>query len=231
MKGLDLRLGESVLDIGCGTGQTLLQAAKRVGARGEVIGVDVAPLLLKIAQQRTEPLSQVRLIEADAQSLDLPSKSMDAIFSRFGVMSFADPVAAFANFRRILRPEGRLAFSCWRSLRDNELDYFPVSAVGVQSTIDETPFNFANPEYVRHILSVAGFREIDVQSYDETVSSGNLDEMTSVLLRVGPLGKLVRENPALGKTAKRLLRQGLAALGDPSKVQLLASVWIVTARA
>lgn len=74
----------------------------------------------------------------------------------------ANPVIAFANFRRILRPAGRLAFSCWRS-QDNELDYFPVSAVGVQSAVDETPFSFANPEYVCHILTVAEFKEINIQ--------------------------------------------------------------------
>ncbi|CAN7426425.1 methyltransferase domain-containing protein [Phyllobacterium sp. LjRoot231] len=231
VEALGLSSGETVLDIGCGTGQTLLQLAERVGTEGQVIGVDVAPLLVEIAKQRTEPLNQVRLIEADAQSLDLPSESMDAAFSRFGVMSFADPVTAFANFRRILRPAGRLAFSCWRSLQDNELDYFPVSAVRVQSAVDETPFSFANPEYVRYILTAAGFKEIDIQSHDEKVSSGNLDAMTSVLLKVGPLGKIVRENPTLRRAAEPLLREALAALGDPSKVQLLASVWIVTARA
>ena len=105
-----------------------------------MIGVDVAPLLLAIAKRRTEPLSQVRLIQADAQSLDLPSESADAVFSQFGVMAFDDPVAAFANFRRILRPSGALAFSCWRSLQENELDHLPLAAVGVQSPVDEKSF-------------------------------------------------------------------------------------------
>ena len=112
VEALGLRSGDVVLDIGCGAGQTLLQLAERVGTTGQVIGVDVAPLLLEIAKRRTERLSQVRLIQADAQSLDLPTESADAVFSRFGVMTFNDPVAAFANFRRILRPSGALAFSC-----------------------------------------------------------------------------------------------------------------------
>jgi SAM-dependent methyltransferase len=163
--------------------------------------------------------------------LDLPSASADAVFSRFGVMTFNDPVAAFTNFRRILRPSGVLAFTCWRSLQDNELDQFPLSAVGVLSAVDESPFGFADPEHVRRTLEAAGFREIIIQSHDEKVSSGDLDAMTSVLLKVGPLGKIVRENPALRAAAEPLLRTALAALGDPSRVQLLASVWIVTARA
>jgi SAM-dependent methyltransferase len=230
IEALGLYSGDIVLDIGCGAGQTLLQLAERVGTEGQVIGVDLAPLLLEIAQQRTEPLSQVRLIHADAQSLDWPAESADAVFSRFGVMTFNDPVTAFANFRRILKPSGALAFCCWRSLRENELDHLPLSAAGLQS-IDESPFSFADPEYIRSTLEAAGFSAIIVQSHDEKVSSGDLDTMTSVLLKVGALGKIVRENPASRASAEPLLRKALAALGDPSRVQLSASVWIVTARA
>ncbi len=146
IEALGLGSGDIVLDIGCGAGQTLLQLAEQVGPEGQVIGVDVAPLLLEIARRRTEPLSQVRLIQADAQSLDLPAESTDAVFSRFGVMTFNDPVAAFANFRRILRPSGALAFSCWRSLQDNELDRLPLAAAGIQSSaVDEKSFQLRRP--------------------------------------------------------------------------------------
>jgi SAM-dependent methyltransferase len=231
IEALGLGSGDSVLDIGCGAGQTLLHLAERVGPKGQVIGVDLAPLLIEIARRRTETLSQVRAIEADAQSLDLPSGSADAVFSRFGVMSFDNPGAAFANFHRILKPSGALAFVCWRSLMENELDYLPLSAAGVRSTADESPFSFAGPAHIRRTLEAAGFSEIIIQPHDEKVSSGDLDAMTWVLLKVGPLGKIVRENLALRATAERRLREALAALGNPSRVQLLASVWIVTARA
>ncbi len=228
---LALRPEDTVLDIGCGAGQTLLQLADRVGTKGQVIGVDVAPLLLEISKRRTSRLTQVRLIEADAQSLELSSESADAVFSQFGVMTFNDPVAAFSNFRRILRPSGALAFSCWRSLQENELDRFPLSAAGIQSIVDESPFSFADPEHIRRTLEAAGFGEISIQPHDEMVSSGDLDAMSWVLLKVGALGKIVRENPALRRTAEPALRVALAALGDPSRVQLMASFWLVTARA
>jgi hypothetical protein len=110
------------------------------------------------------------------------------------------------------------------------LDHLPLSATGLQS-IDERPFSFADPGYIRSTLEAAGFSEIIIQSHDEKVSSGDLDAMTWVLLKVGALGKIVRENPAMRASAEPLLREALAALGDPSRVQLLASVWIVTARA
>ncbi len=231
IEALGLGSGDIVLDIGCGAGQTLLQLAEKVGADGRVIGVDIAPQLLEIAKQRTDSLSQVSLIQADAQHLDFPSTSADAVFSRFGVMAFNDPITAFANFRRILRPSGGLAFCCWRSLQENELDRLPLSAAGFRSPADEGPFSLADPEHIRRTLIAAGFSKIVIQSYDKKVSSGDLDAMTEVLLKVGPLGKIVRDNPALRATAEPRLRHVLASLGDPCKVELLASVWIVTARA
>lgn len=231
MDALGVGPGEVVLDVGCGTGQTLLQLSERVGAEGQVIGVDIAPLLLGVARQRTGALKQVTLIEADAQSLDLPAASADAVFSRFGVMGFSGLVAAFANFLRMLKPEGGLAFVCWRSLQENELDRFPLSAAGFQAAVDDTPFSFADPDYVRRTLEAAGFCDIAVRRHDEKVSSGDAEAMSQVLLKVGPLGKIIRENPDLRATAEPRLRTALAALGDPAKVELTASVWIVTAKA
>jgi hypothetical protein len=146
-------------------------------------------------------------------------------------MAFKDPVDAFTNFHRILRPSGAVAFSCWRSLEENELDRLPLSAAGLAEAVDESPFSFADPERLRRTLETAGFSNITIRAHDERVSSGDLDAMTWVLLKVGPLGKIVRENPALRGTAEPRLRRALAALGDPSQVQLLASVWIVTAKA
>ena len=231
IEALALKLGDVILDIGCGAGQTLLQLAERVGPDGHVIGVDIAPLLLEIARQRTQSLGQVKLVEADAQTLDLPSKCADAAFSRFGVMSFSDPVVAFGNFYRILKPSGVLAFNCWRSLQENELDHFPLAAARIQSISDASSFSFADPAHIRRTLAAAGFSDIAIQAHDEKVSSGDLNAMTRVLLKVGPLGKIVRENPTLRATAEPQLRVALAALGDPSKVELEAFVWIVTAHA
>ena len=228
---LDLADGSVVLDIGCGAGQTLLQLAERVGLEGQVIGVDIAPQLLEIARRRSCSLSTVSLVQADAESLELPTASVDVIFSRFGVMAFSDPAAAFKNFHRILRPKGRLAFCCWRALEDNPLDYMPLSAAGMQSMVNPEPFSFADPDRVRSTLHAAGFRQVSISAHEEAVSSGDLDAMTDVLLKVGPLGRVIRENPALRKTAEPKVRQMLKGLGDVSRVSLNAAVWIVTALA
>jgi SAM-dependent methyltransferase len=223
--------GEVILDIGCGAGQTVVQLAERVGAGGRVIGIDIAGLLLDIARRRTAGLSQTSLVEADAQTVDLPDRSADAIFSRFGVMAFGEPVAAFGNFHRMLRADGRLAFVCWRSLDENELDLLPLRAAGLGAMADPAPFGLADADHVRALLEAAGFVRIAIEPRDEMVSSGDINAMAAVLLRVGALGKVLRESPALRASAEPRLRNALAARAEDGRVALRGATWIVTARA
>ncbi len=231
MDALRLEPGEVVVDLGCGTGQTVRQLAQRVGPAGRVIGVDISPLLLNLARGATQGLEQIDYIEGDAATLDLPPCSIDAFFSRFGVMALADHPAAFLNFHRLLKRNGKIAFVCWRSLAENLLDRLPLEATGLEALADPTPFRFEDASYVRTILEDAGFTEVDVRAHDALVSSGDLDAMATVLLKVGPLGKILRETPALRAEAEPRLRTALAALGDPAHVALKAATWIVTARA
>lgn len=160
----------------------------------------------------------------------LPDQSADGVFSRFGVMAFADPLAAFSNFQRILKPSGRLAFVCWRALEENELDLLPLRAAGLESIVDPTPFSFADAGFVCATLEAAGFEDVTVQANDERVSSGNLEDMATVLLRVGPLGKILRENPSLRMSAGPRLRAALADHEVHGAVALRAATWIVSAR-
>src|SRR4051812_27693124 len=109
------QIGDAVLDVGCGAGQTVLQLADRVGPGGRVTGVDIAPAPLALARRRATGRSQVDFIECDALNLALPERSFDGVFSRFGVMAFGDPVATFSNLARMTKLSGRLAFVCWRA--------------------------------------------------------------------------------------------------------------------
>src|SRR3979490_3641598 len=108
--------GESVLDIGCGGGETALDLARAVAPDGTVMGIDLSAAVLAFAQRAAKGCERVRFVHADAQVFPFEPASFDAVFSRFGVMFFADPIAAFVNIRRSLRPKGRLAFVCWRAL-------------------------------------------------------------------------------------------------------------------
>ena len=231
MDALAPQPSEVIVDIGCGAGQSVLQLADRVGPEGQVVGIDIAPLLLERARLRAARLAQVRFMECDAAQLRLPDNSVDAIFSRFGVMRFADPVAAFSNFHRLMKRSGRLAFVCWRSLEDNELDIMPLRASGLETRVDLTPFSFEKPEVIRDVLNAAGFKKIAIEPYDHAVSSGGLEAMLTVLLKVGAVGKIVRENPELREEVERRLRAALATRIVEGRVALNAAVWVVTARA
>jgi SAM-dependent methyltransferase len=228
---LALAVGQTVLDIGCGAGQTILQLIDRVGPTGRVIGVDLAPRVLAVARARTGHLPQVTLREEDAASLALPDQSVDAIFSRFGTMSFADPIMAFANMHRMLRRGGRIGFVCWRSLNENELDFFPLEAAGLTAAIDATPFSFEDAETVDRILRSTGFSAIEIRAFDALVSSGDAEAMVKVVTRVGVLGKILREAPALLSDAERRVRAALSMRERDGKVSLGAATWIVTASA
>ena len=238
LAALAARSGERILDIGCGGGTTALELFQAVAPAGTVVGVDLSAAVLEFAQRAAQGCERVRFIHADAQIFQFEPASFDAAFSRFGVMFFADPVAAFINIRRSLRPHGRLAFVCWRALEANALDILPLRAAAAhlppQPAPDPDapgPFAFADPDRVRGILERAGFRAIDIEAHDEQVGSGDLDAMLAVISRAGSLGKILRENPELRATALPAVRSALAAHIGPDGVKLNAATWVVTARA
>ena len=113
--------GERVLDVGCGSGTTTMALARSVGASGTVIGLDISRPLLARAEARTHEagLHTIRYMLADAQTHGFARDSFDVVASRFGVMFFADPVAAFANLRSGMRAGGRLACACWAAVTRN----------------------------------------------------------------------------------------------------------------
>jgi SAM-dependent methyltransferase len=229
--------GESVLDIGCGGGETALDLARAVAPDGSVVGVDLSAAVLTFARRAAQGHARVRFVQADAQVFPFEPASFDAAFSRFGVMFFADPAAAFINIRRSLRPNGRLAFVCWRALEENPLDILPLRAASAhlppQPAHDPDapgPFAFANPDRVRSILERAGFGEIEIIARDEQVGSGDLDTMLAVCSRVGALGKVLRENPEFRAATLPAVRSTLAAHDGPEGVRLNAATWVVTAR-
>jgi SAM-dependent methyltransferase len=230
--------GESVLDIGCGGGETALDLARAVAPDGEVVGVDLSAAVLAFAKRAADGCERVRFVHADAQAFRFEPASFDAAFSRFGVMFFTDPAAAFSNIRRSLKPNGRLAFVCWRALEENPLDLLPLRAASIylppQPARDPDapgPFAFANPDRVHGILERAGFREIEITAHDELVGSGDLDSMLAVCSRVGALGKILCENPELRAATLPAVRSALAAHDGPDGVRLNAATWVVTAQA
>lgn len=229
--------GESILDIGCGGGETALSLARAVAPDGTVVGIDLSAAVLAFAQRTAKRCARVQFVQADAQTFPFDPGSFDAAFSRFGVMFFADPTAAFINIRHSLKPKGRLAFVCWRALEENLLDMLPLTAASdylpPQPAFDSNapgPFAFADPIRLRNILEDAGFGEIEITPHDEQVGSGDLDAMLAVCSRLGALGKILREKPELRAKVLPAVRSALEAHDGPDGVKLNAATWIVTAR-
>jgi SAM-dependent methyltransferase len=230
--------GERILDIGCGTGQTTLELAAMVGVTGKVLSVDISPACLAIAKKRAAQTPQVEFTLGDAQEFAFQPKSFDGVFSRFGVMFFADPTIAFRNIRTALKPGGRLAFVCWRDPKEVDLLNLPFRTV--KHLLPEQPppvpdapgpFGLADDARTKNILKDAGFRDIAVTPYDENVGAGDLEVSLDLAMRMGVLGRLVRENPQFKPLVLEPVRALLKAHDTPDGVKLKAAVWIVTALA
>ncbi|WP_437647416.1 class I SAM-dependent methyltransferase [Sorangium sp. So ce362] len=237
-----LAAGERVLDVGCGIGDTTLELGRRVGPGGAVVGVDVsAPMLDRArAAALSAGAANVAFENADAQTAALPGP-FDVLYSRFGVMFFADPAAAFANLRKALRPGARLAFVCWRSLQENPWLFVPTLAVARHLPLPQPdphapgPFAFADAARVGAILSRAGFVRVHHEPIDRELSVAggkSLDETVDFLLQMGPASAALRQTNAAPELVDRVradLREAIAPHAGPEGVRMGGAVWVVTA--
>ncbi|MEM9622311.1 MAG: class I SAM-dependent methyltransferase [Pseudomonadota bacterium] len=228
--------GERVLDVGCGCGTTSL-ALQASGAA--VWGVDVSEPMLAQAQKRAHGLDNISFSLGDAATQTY-SADHQLVFSRFGVMFFADPVAAFRQLRTALSEDGRLFFMCWQAPARNPW----ISVVGraVQPFLDPDaptpdprapgPFAFADEDYLLDILQQAGYRNIQINSFTSDVPiAPTLDEAVESQSRVGPLARVLAElDPATRDKAMAAAREALAAHVTPQGISLEAAVWMVSAR-
>lgn len=232
---LTLRPGEHVLDLGRGIARTTETVARIVGPGGRVTGVDILPAAIEVRVPETAHLRHVDHVIGDAQTLVFED-SYDAVFSRFGVMFFADPVAAFANIRMALRPAGRFGFVCWRMLADNELDSFPLRAAApclpgelVADAERAEHFSFADPAFLSGTLEAAGFVRVTVAPVDIATCAGSLTDTVDLCLRFGSLGKIVRDHPGYRADAQTLLEAAFRARYGSADPVLRAATWIVQA--
>ena len=242
MDQLGVLPGQRVVDLGCGTGRTTLELAALVGSAGAVVGVDISAELL--ARGRAEAarlgIDTVSFLHGDVQVSDLGESQFDAAYSRFGVMFFADPVAAFANVRKALRPGARMSFACWGAVVDNDWAMVPVAALA-QATGSLPPmpgpgepgsFSLGNPDRVRVVLAGAGFGQIEVTPHADQIllREEELTEFAATaleLLRFG--GALPDADQQTRAHVLAAIEQGLRARLDADQVLLSRSALLVTA--
>lgn len=229
---------DRVLDIGCGTGQVTRLAARQA-SRGQAVGVDLsAPMLARArATASDESLTNLSFEQGDAQVYPFPAAKFDVAVSRFGIMFFADPVAAFSNIGRALRPGGRLAFLCMRDLNDHDLG--PVLAAMSQhlpqSDADEAsadgPLSLADPAVTRAVLTDAGFAGITVVPVDAAQAWGrDAADAAAFLGAWGPIRFLLDQvDQAAAARARQALLTALQPHVQPEAVRLRGAAWLVTA--
>ena len=235
------KTGDAVIDVGCGSGTTTMMIAERVGAKGSVTGVDISKPMLELARARArENGSTAKFIEADITDHRLDPRSVDLVFSQFGVMFFADPVAAFTNLHRALRPGGRLAFACWRDPSENPWAQIPESAAKpfLPPALPADPnapgrYSFANPERVKNILVQAGFQAPSLKKFDcSVVLAKTPEEAAADTIEAGPLMRTLADaDDETRRKVRRAVEERLAEEMQPDGVVLTQAVWLVAAQA
>lgn len=236
-------VGDHVLDIGCGWGDTTLRLAALVGD-GDVIGVDVAEPFIELAREEAAEagVTNVEYRIGDAQIADLGGP-YDYVFSRMGVMFFANPVAALRNIRAAMRPGGRACFCVWRRKLDNlwvwEAEQVVEKYLEHPEQTDEPtcgpgPFSMANADTVTEQLAIAGFEAIELRRSDLPMPMGaSLDDAVDLTMAIGPAGEVLR---LWGDRADEIrpriaseIRERLEQFETPDGVVAPASTWIVSA--
>lgn len=235
----DIGSGAQVLDVGCGCGHTTCAAARLV-APGQVVGVDLSGPMVEQARKvaAREGIDNVRFEQADAQAHTFEPAVFDAAISRFGVMFFADPVAAFANIGAALRDGGRLAFVCWRGLLENDWISVPAGAVVQHVPLPDLgdatapgPFAFADGDRVAGLLQAAGFAEVALEPVSELIWLGRDVDYTIDFITGTAFAHTVLD-PAPPDAVARAVdaaRGALAPYESDDGVILGSSAWLVRA--
>jgi ubiquinone/menaquinone biosynthesis C-methylase UbiE len=230
--------GEAVLDIGCGCGLTTLELARRAGPTGRVVGIDISRPMLADAERRAagHEGAPIRFVAGDAQTWAFEAATFDLVFSRFGVMFFDDPDAAFTNLRRALRSSGKLAFVAWRSPAENP--FMTTAKRAAEPLLSNMPtpdpnapgqFAFADGERVRQILERSGWSRIDIRPLDV---EGHVSEqdLLAYVTKLGPVGVALRDvDEATRARVSEVVRAAFEPYVQNGSARFMMACWLVTA--
>ncbi len=244
LKALNAQPGESVLDIGCGCGATTIDLAAAVGPAGRVVGLDISAPMAALASRRLAECNfdHAATIVGDAQVADSGEIGgrVDAVFSRFGVMFFADPVAAFANIRALTKWSGRMAFVCWQGPTRNRIfgDFGRELAVlfpglPAPDPIAPGPMAFADAERLMSILIASGWGGIEIEEHVapmQLYGTTDFDLALETSMRIGGVARLLHGADA-DTTAKirAVARRVLDSQWTEHGAVVDSATWIVRA--
>jgi ubiquinone/menaquinone biosynthesis C-methylase UbiE len=238
--------GASVLDIGCGFGDSTLRLAKRVGPQGRAVGVDCAENFVEEGRKAAQAASipNASFFTADVQMDDLRGP-YDYAFARFGTMFFMSPGAAMRNIRKALRPGGQFTQIVWRQREENpwlheaEMRVRDIVPVVAHEDTDQVhcgpgPFSMAGPDMVSGMLTGAGFERITFERFDSDICIGrDLPEAIEFAMALGPAGEIIRlageEGLKLTPKVTEVLTEALEPYLRDDGVWAPSSTWFVTA--
>lgn len=234
--------GQQILDIGFGCGDSTIEMAGKVGAQGQVHGVDISTAMVEAAEKKAaeKGVANVSFECADAQTKAFPVDYYDLVFSRFGVMFFDDPIAAFKNIYTSLKPGGRLAFMCWAPRNQNAWVGLPLQVVAKHLSLpappaieEPGPFSLSEEPRVSGILGAAGFTDIAVELFQTPfVLGGGVDEALSFLMQLSPSGGAINNAEADEPTRARIaldMAELLESHESDGGVSMTAAALLVTA--
>jgi SAM-dependent methyltransferase len=230
--------GGRILDVGCGSGAVTRASARLAGAGGSALGIDISAPLIAAARARSAGEERADFVEADAQTHRFAPHSFDAIVSRFGVMFFADPVAAFRNLHQAARRGATLACAAWRSAPENA--FMTAAERAAAPFLPELPmrdedapgqFGFADGERVHHILAQAGWQAVAVRPSDVACAM-SIEELKLYGARMGPLGALLPrlDEPTRAEVLRRV-QEAMMPYVEDGVARFTAACWLIVARA
>ena len=231
------RSGERAIDVGCGTGGTTAALAEAVGPTGHVLGVDISEVLVDAA--RSKRVSNTTFVVGDAAAHPFEPASYDLVFSRFGVMFFGDPVAAFRNFQQALKPTGRLAFVCWRTPQENPWGLVPVRAAAPHlppiprpGPEDPGQYSFGDRTRVERILKESGFTSVTLEPLDRPIwMAADVAEVVANAGRFGPMARAFAEaTPERADKARAAIAEAITPHRTAEGVMMPGACWLVRAK-
>jgi SAM-dependent methyltransferase len=229
---------QRVLDVGCGTGSTTRAIARLLGAKGQVVGIDISAQMIDAARMLAEQdRVQATFICDDAQTHAFAPAGFDMIVARFGTMFFKDPVQAFANLRQAAAPDAQLCFIAWRSAAENPFMTAAESAAApllpnLQPRVENTPgpFGLADAQRMHSILAGGGWADIDIRPIDVPCTLPE-KELTRYGTRFGPVGTALRDaDPQTQARVAATVRAALDPFVQADEARFTACCWMVVAR-
>ncbi len=200
-ENISLKKNQSILDIGCGAGQTSYTAKKKVGANGTITAVDISAPLLNLFKKKYKNIKNLACLRKDIQKTRFKENIFDHAISRFGVMFFESPLCAFTNTYQALKKDGSFTFVCWRNFRYNQFFTIPAYSVKKNTKIDlpefnnaPGPFSLKDQSYIKKLLKQSGFRKITIENIITKLKISKIKTEIDIMMKIGVGASMIREH-------------------------------------